>query len=263
MPVTPLDQLGEHPVRRGRVVLVARARLPVAAPLREARRAAARGRPTRAAPNGARGKPDVCSITCSTVIDVLAVRRELGDDLGDAARRRRSRPRRSGSTPRDATIGLRRREDHVARVRRGVAERAPTPRPGRRARTRAGTTGGCPRRRRPDAHATNAREGRLVDSELGRIGHGDGIDAGHTRSVQADERVCSRLAAGAAGTDEKGPWVSTRHPISRRSRQAPACAGRRRGSTGSTQQWLPIGGAGAVHPGCSMNTRSTGEDPRL
>ncbi len=34
-------------------------------------------------PSGAYGKPEVCSITCSTVIDVLAVGRELRDEVRD------------------------------------------------------------------------------------------------------------------------------------------------------------------------------------
>ena len=79
----PLDELGEHPVRRRRVVLEARARLPVAAPAREPRQPALAVVPVERRRTARAGKPDVCSITCSTVIDVLAVRRELGDELGD------------------------------------------------------------------------------------------------------------------------------------------------------------------------------------
>ena len=63
----PLDQLGEHPVRRGRVVLVARAGLPVAAPAREALEAPVAVVPLERLERRA-GKPDVCSSTCSTVI---------------------------------------------------------------------------------------------------------------------------------------------------------------------------------------------------
>ena len=89
---------------------------------------------------------------------VLAVRRELGDHRRD----------RQGHVERALTDQdphrarddrLRRREDHVARLDRRVAERAPHRDAGRRAPARAGTTGAA-RRRRPAARGRRARRGR-------------------------------------------------------------------------------------------------------
>ena len=67
----PVDDLAEDPVGRRRVVLVARAGLPVEAPFGEPLHATLPRVHHCGAPSGAWGKPAVCSITCSTVITSL------------------------------------------------------------------------------------------------------------------------------------------------------------------------------------------------
>ena len=90
---------------------------------------------------------------------VLAVRRELGD----RSPRRGSVDVERAFTDQDPHRArddrLRRREDHVARLDRRVAERAPHRDPAVARRARAGTTGAGPRRR-PAARGRTARRGR-------------------------------------------------------------------------------------------------------
>ena len=66
-----VDDLDEHPVRRLGVVLGGRVGLPVESPLRHPRDATVARAPCPAMPIGAYGNPDVCSITCSTVMTSL------------------------------------------------------------------------------------------------------------------------------------------------------------------------------------------------
>ena len=76
-----LDELGEHPVGGRRVVLVARAGLPVQPPRRHALLARWRGRDQWAGPIGAVGKPDVWSITCSSVMASLPLAPNAGNHV--------------------------------------------------------------------------------------------------------------------------------------------------------------------------------------
>ena len=127
--------------------------------------------------NGACGNPDVWSITCSTVMTSLPFGAELGDVLGDAARRvDRALADQDPHRARDDRLG--RGEDDVARVGRGVAERH-----GRRdpavARERELA-------RREDAgvdvglRARDERgEGLLVDSELRGTADGGCVEGRH------------------------------------------------------------------------------------
>ena len=67
------------------MVLERGAGLPVAPPRREAREPRVAVVPFAAATNGACGNPDVCSITCSTVMTSLPLVAELGDVLARRA----------------------------------------------------------------------------------------------------------------------------------------------------------------------------------
>ena len=101
----PLDDVGEHPVRRGRVVLEPRARAPTPAPTP---RSCARRRSASApSANGiaAFGKPAVCSMTCSTVIASLPWRANSGT-YSATGRVDVEQPSPISSHTADATIGL-------------------------------------------------------------------------------------------------------------------------------------------------------------
>ena len=97
-PVTPFDELGEHPVRGDAVVLEARARLPFELPLGEALHA----RDGVGAFDGVHRRVREARRVQHHLLDgddLLAVRRELGDVVRDRPRRRRAGRRRSASTP--------------------------------------------------------------------------------------------------------------------------------------------------------------------
>ena len=110
----PLDQLGQHPVRRGRVVLEARARAPSCS-CHFAKRASRRSRSSQSSgENGARGKPDVCSMH---LLD--RDRRPCRWSRTRARARqpgatRRSRPRPSASTSRTRRRAWSRRRSRSA-----------------------------------------------------------------------------------------------------------------------------------------------------
>ena len=117
-----LDDLGQHPVRAGGVVFERRARLPVSSAT-GAKRAV---RPSDVAPTGigigAWGKPEVCSMTCSTVILSLPFAPNIRDVMNDRKADiyqpvADERPYRAGDER------LRAGKHRVARVEVGVAER--------------------------------------------------------------------------------------------------------------------------------------------
>ena len=145
----PLDEVGEHPVRRGRVVLEARARLPLQLPLARTARGAAPASAPSTAGITAFGKPAVCSITCSTVTASLPLAANSGtysatgrvhveQAVADQQPHRRRHDR------------LRAREDAVTGCRWSRRRTSRTPRARRRGRPRAGTTAASrsPHRRR-------------------------------------------------------------------------------------------------------------------
>ena len=143
----PLDEVGEHPVRRRRVVLEARARLPLELPLREAR-AAARG--VGAVESGHRRVREARGVQ-HHLLDgdrVLAVGRELGHVVGDRARHvEQAVADQQPHRRRDDR--LRAREDAVPGVVASRRRTSRTRRARRRGRPRAGTTAASrsPRRR--------------------------------------------------------------------------------------------------------------------
>ena len=179
-PDRAFDQLGEYPMRRCRVVLEARPGFPVAPPRAEA------PEPSRAVVPLRReewrvGKSGRVQHHLFDGDDLFAVGPELGDVFGDALVDV-DRALADEDPHRARDDGLRRREDHVARVGRGRSERH-----------RRGDTAVARERdltRRHDAGVDiglrpldERGEGIGVDSEFGGIGGRCRIERRHGRSV--------------------------------------------------------------------------------
>ena len=135
-------------MRRRRVVLEARARLPLELPLARTRAPARRDRRRRAPGITAFGKPAVCSMTCSTVTAALPSRRELGHVRRRPGACTSSRPVADQQPHRRRHDRLRAREDAVAGVVASPRRTSRTRRARRRAPLRAGTTAASRSRRR-------------------------------------------------------------------------------------------------------------------
>ena len=158
-----LDELGEHPVGGRRVVLVARAGLPVEPPRRHPLLAGRPRRPSAAGPIGAVGKPDWCSITCSSVMASLPLAPNAGNHVVTGCAGSRSPAAISRHTV-AATNGLvaENRQKRVSGPGRRRTTRSSTISP---SRARANWAAGS----RPASTSRWMRVGELVDGGAVRV----------------------------------------------------------------------------------------------